>query len=451
MKIKFFSLLFLFNSYSVFAQSIFGLTSNSLNKAHPYLTVPFHSLLDQETRSRLSASNELKLLPDGKSYEKKLKMIKSAEFSILMVVMSFECGITGQEMSEALISAKKRGVDVRLILDGMYAKIIPIFNKCYKKLEKNGIKVLFSPYSYSLRSLGKMLHDKILVTDLKEAVIGGQNMMDINNLSSQKNYNFRDTDVFVKGPIILDLTKRVIKLWKRFRRSKNKNLLIEKYASQIKEKEIEYKELGLIGKKNYKRWLNFPKGLCRLVGQEPIDKNYYLTNLYTVLAKYAQYSMVFETPQLMKVKFPKAEEMEKQIKLAARMGVQVSFITNGDDFENSFLMLAENIRGNLFQRGGLRGLLNKLGPKLAKKTGEIFLKDALKWLDGSSVKLWKYNKFIHSKMSSFDGIINVVGSYNFDRNSVTHNFESAIVCIDDNLGRQVTDQLMKDFSNSTGH
>jgi len=424
---------------------------NDLGQNHPFLTPTFHYLLDKKTRSRMSAGNELILLPDGKSYQKKLQMVKSAKSSILLSVMSFECGETGKEMTDALIEAKKRGVDVRVILDIMYSRIIPIFKKCYKKLKKNGVKITSSPHSIRLRSVGKMMHDKILVKDLKEAVIGGQNMMDINNLSTETNFNYRDTDVWVKGPIILDLALRNLEHWKSFDRSRKKDLLIEKYISQIREKETEYKKQGLMGEKNYSKWLASAKGICRLVGQEPISKTYYLTTLYTLLAKYSRYNMVIETPQLMKVDFELAKKMEKAIKDAADRGVRVDFITNGDDFVDSYKLLMEYTRKTIFPGGGLKKLMSKLAPKLGKNAGIKFLKDAVDWVGDSPVNIWKYHKFIHSKMSSFDGIINIVGSYNFDRYSSTHNFETVIICIDDNFKKQVDRQLTFDLANSALH
>ena len=139
------TLLFLLKTHLVFATPHLYSPLHFYNYDHPYLTPSFHHQLDQLTRSHLSAGNTLELLTDDNSYKKKLEMVNSSKFSILMVVMSFECGETGQEMSEALISAKKRGVDVRLIIDGMYAKVIPLFKKCYKQLEKNGVQVAYSP------------------------------------------------------------------------------------------------------------------------------------------------------------------------------------------------------------------------------------------------------------------------------------------------------------------
>ena len=88
---------------------------------------------------------------------------------------------------------------------------------------------------------------------------------------------------------------------------------------------------------------------------------------------------------------------------------------------------------------------------MGKDMGQNYLNDAVEWAQDSHVNIWKYRKFIHSKMSSFDGIINIVGSYNFDKFSATHNFESAIVCIDDDFKKQVDRQLIFDFANSTLH
>jgi phosphatidylserine/phosphatidylglycerophosphate/cardiolipin synthase-like enzyme len=428
-----------------------SLAENELGQDHPFLTPAFHYLLDEKTRSRMSAGNELILLPDGKSYQKKLEMVRSAKSSIFLSVMSFECGETGKEMTEALIKAKKRGVDVRIILDKMYSKVIPIFKKCYKRLEKNGIKIVNSPFSIRLRSIAKMMHDKILVKDLKEGIIGGQNMMDINNLSTPTNYNYRDTDVWVKGPIVLDLALRNINNLKKFQKLRDIDPLIESYIFKIKEKELEFKKQGLLGKKNYPSWLKSTKGICRLVGQEPISKNYYLTTLYSILAKYSQYNMVIETPQLMKVEFDLAEKMEKEIKEAADRGVRVDFITNGDNFVESYKVLMEYARRSIFTNGGLKNLVSKLAPKMGKNTGIKFLNDTLEWAKDSNVNIWKYRKFIHSKMSSFDGIINIVGSYNFDKFSANHNFESAIVCIGNDFKKQVDRQLIFDFANSTLH
>jgi len=425
---------------------------NVLGQNHPYLRPSFHHLLDQQTNSRMSAGNELILLPDGKSYQKKLEMVKAAKSSIFLSVMSFQCDETGRQMTDALIEARKRGVDVRIILDVIYGRVIPIFNKCRRKLKKNDVKVTYSRHSFRLRSFAKMMHDKILVKDLTEGVIGGQNLMDINNLSMPTNLNYRDTDVWLKGPVLIDMALRNIKHWSEFTRSKDADPLVEEYISLLKEQEKDFEKQGLLGKKNYKKWLESPKGVCRMVGQEPVKKTYYLTNLYTLLARFSEYSITIETPELVKIKSDLAKERDKQIKSAAKRGVQVNFITNGDDLVESYKLLMEYTRSTMFPNGGLTGLMGKLAPAIGKRTGEKFLKETLEWVeDAPLVNIYKHHKFIHSKMSSFDGIINVVGSYNFDRHSATNNFETVIICIDDNFKEQVNRQLTFDFANSILH
>lgn len=160
------------------------------------------------TRRELVEGNDLHPFFDGESaYAAMLDAIENASESVCLASYIFETNRTGQCFIKALLGANARGVDVRVLLDGVGEYYS--FPRAGTLLKKEGVKVarfvspgLFPPSIHiNLRN-----HRKLLLVDQKLGFTGGMNIGDRHLLHQQPARNIT-TDIHfqVDGPIIQQL------------------------------------------------------------------------------------------------------------------------------------------------------------------------------------------------------------------------------------------------------
>jgi len=160
---------------------------------------------DAVTKRPLVRGNRVEPLRDGEeAYPPMLEAIRNAERSIVLLTYIFETNPVGREFIEALIAARERGVDVRVLIDGLgewYA-----WPRASRLLRRGGVRVarflpprLIPPtFRVNLRN-----HRKILVVDGDVAFTGGMNIgsrhmaRDPANTHPTSDLHFR-----VLGPIV---------------------------------------------------------------------------------------------------------------------------------------------------------------------------------------------------------------------------------------------------------
>ena len=160
-------------------------------------------------------NNTFKTLVDGAEYfSSMLDEIKKSEARILFEAYLFQSGKTADKFIQELCIAKKRGVEVFILLDEYGSKGLSAHDK--EKLIKNGINVLaYNPVSFF--HFGKSLkrdHRKLLVIDDKVAFVGGAGITDEFNSDISSNY-WHDVMLKVKGDIIPDLSHSFNVIWNK--------------------------------------------------------------------------------------------------------------------------------------------------------------------------------------------------------------------------------------------
>lgn len=119
--------------------------------------------------------------------EEVLSLVNSAQSSIYVETYVF----TSEEMMDALISAKMRGVDVKVIMerriDGSPDAL------AYSRLLGSGIDVCWASEVF------KLTHSKIIIVDGKKALVGSHNLS-----YSALNTN-REVSLLVEGGIVGEL------------------------------------------------------------------------------------------------------------------------------------------------------------------------------------------------------------------------------------------------------
>lgn len=160
------------------------------------------------TKCPLIGGNGVRIFHNGnEAYPRMLDAINSAEKSVYLVSYIFSPRAIGKEFIDALSDAQERGVEVRVLLDG-----VGEFNhlpRAGSVLKKRGVPVarflppqLFPPQiSINLRN-----HRKMLLVDGKQSFTGGMNIDEQHLIDPQKQCaGVQDMHYALVGPVVKQL------------------------------------------------------------------------------------------------------------------------------------------------------------------------------------------------------------------------------------------------------
>lgn len=152
------------------------------------------------------ADNALRPLLNGdEAYPQMLKAIEQAKKSVVLSSYIFEYDEIGRQFVAALVTAHRRGVMVRVLIDGLGVGYGLSLVRADRVLRRQGVKTarfLSAFSSNGTRFINLRNHRKILSVDGQVAFIGGMNIRDSNILSGSARHKTRDVHFKVKGPVI---------------------------------------------------------------------------------------------------------------------------------------------------------------------------------------------------------------------------------------------------------
>jgi len=165
---------------------------------------------------KLTAGNDIEILHNGEeAYPAMLREIEAAAGHVFLSTYIFETNRTGRKFTEALGRAVVRGVEVRVIIDGignLYSH-----PRAARLLAEKGVKVatflpprLVPPAVHiNLRN-----HRKILVVDGRAAFTGGMNIGDRHLVERWDNpARVVDTQFRLTGPVVGQLQELFLEDW----------------------------------------------------------------------------------------------------------------------------------------------------------------------------------------------------------------------------------------------
>jgi cardiolipin synthase len=341
---------------------------------------PFQGLahLAQElTNRRIINHNKILGLHNGEeAYPPMLEAIRNAQHYILLATYIFESNATGREFIDALVAAHQRGVQVKIIIDGVgewYS--LPLASKI---LRKQGVDVAIfaAPSLWPPNiSLNLRTHRKILIVDGSVAFAGSMNIGGRHMAFNPKN----------RAPVIdmqFQMSGSVVKQCEQ--------IFCEDWL-YITQKNLELPELTSIA--------NGPS-LCRAIEDGPDE---YLGNLSTLIVNavaIAQESVWIMTPY-----FLPSLELTNALQAAALRGVQVNIL--------------------LPQKNNLpyvKWASTHMLPRLLSYGVHIYMQKP---------------PFVHTKLFVVDQYYSLFGSANLDPRSLRLNFELGIEVYDADFAKKL--------------
>ena len=313
-------------------------------------------------------NTETEYFSGGESmYKAILREIDKAEKFIFLEFFILEEGYMWGGVLEKLTEKAAKGVDVRVIYDGM-CEINRLPMGYYKLLRSHGIQAkAFAPIRPMVSShYNYRDHRKILVVDGRVAFTGGVNLADeyINRIELFGRW--KDAGLLVQGPAASSFTLMFLQNW------------------NIDEKEAEFPpELLTLPKDS-----PAAEGTVIPYADSPLDRERVGERVYLDILNRANDYVHIMTPYLIL-----DCEMENALCYAAERGVDVKLI--------------------------LPGIPDK---KLAYALAKSHYRD----LVAAGVEIYEYTPgFVHAKVAVSDDIKAVVGTINLDYRSLYHHFECA--------------------------
>jgi cardiolipin synthase A/B len=167
------------------------------------------------SRYRFTAGNEVRLFQSGDAYFGALiERIDAAERFVLLETYIFCDDSAGQAISAALLRAVARGVQVRVITDGIGTARLPLF----ATWTAAGIEHrIYNPHLFGRFGFSRT-HRKLAVVDGQFAYCGGINIVDDYENNGERLPHPRwDFAVELRGPVVADVREALETQWRRIK------------------------------------------------------------------------------------------------------------------------------------------------------------------------------------------------------------------------------------------
>lgn len=338
-------------------------------------------------RSLISGNSVTPLHNGDAAYPAMIEAIQRAQHRVLLCTYIFKLDRTGESFVTALEEAARRGVEVRVLIDGFGEKYA--FRRVAKHLQARGIRTarflpprLLPPSIYlNLRN-----HRKILVADSSVAFAGGMNIDDHHTTLADAPREVTDVHFALRGPIVAELATLFGSDW-HFATRGDKALPGAPPAQ----------EDGDTG--------------CRLIPDGPTEALDALAVAIQTAISAAQKSVDIMTPY-----FLPSRELMGALESAALRGVRVRIVLPG--------------KNNLFY---------------VHWANQNTLAELLRW---EIEAYYQPPPFCHSKLLCIDDIYTLLGSANLDSRSLRLNFELGIEVFSEQLSAELRTHFDKTIAKS---
>ena len=159
--------------------------------------------------------NTVQMFRNGDAgYPVMLDAIRTAQTSIGLSSYIFRDDANGREFCDALVEAQDRGVQVRVIIDGIGGGYFraPV----YHRLKGKGVRAalfMHSALPWRMPFLNLRSHKKLLIIDGCTAFTGGLNISQPNRVALKPEHPIRDTHFRLRGPVVEQLAAAFAADW----------------------------------------------------------------------------------------------------------------------------------------------------------------------------------------------------------------------------------------------
>ncbi len=373
-------------------------------------------------QNQTSDISEIIILKDSNSYTKKMELINKAKNRVWMSTMVFDCSPTSRTFFDQLIQKQKvEKIDVRIIAESVYVESAS--NSCFDYLIKNQIKIIqVADHLKKDGEIARMMHQKYLIVDNDEIVMGGLNFTRFNNEANEINQYNRDTDVYLKS-------NRLV------------NTLIGEFTFNWNTFSKENKIKPELSQSNLNDQLS-----CRIVIENPRRNKKEIEQFLATSITDVKSTLKMYSPDVEMGKNPILPLLINRI----RSGLKYELIRHGENElanENS-MYLDYRTKANLANGNKAAAAMTEAARKVATSNANATTRKQLKALKkslGDQITVYDYPRYSHSKIFIFDDQVGLIGSLNFNDQSLNTNYEIGFACDDSRFIKQLLDLYQEDI------
>ncbi len=340
--------------------------------------VQLSRMTEKLTRQPLIQGNKVTPLVNGdQTFPRMLSCITEAQHSITFCSYIFDNDSWGSRFKVALKDAKERGLEVKVLIDGVGARYsFPSISRSLRREGLDAAEFMRTILPWRFQYFNLRNHRKILVIDGRVGFTGGMNIRDGNCLADNPSHPVQDLHFQIEGPVVAELQRSFAEDWSFTTR-------------EILEGEKWYPHLDPQG-----------NGVARGISDGPDEDFDKLRMVLLAALATAQESIRIVTPYFL----PDAE-LVSALRIAALRGLEVEIL----------LPASSNLR-------------------MVKWASDAGLEELLR--QGCRIFLTR-PPFDHSKIMVVDHSWVLLGSANWDSRSLTLNFEFNMECYDFQLAEKV--------------
>ncbi|HEU4614465.1 MAG TPA: phosphatidylserine/phosphatidylglycerophosphate/cardiolipin synthase family protein [Kofleriaceae bacterium] len=369
----------------------------------------FTALMDTWTKSAETSGGSAELLADNaQTRVLRNQLMANAQHSIHFTALLIEDDETGRETVALMADAARRGVEVRVVVDATTQYTFSSYDVLRPLVEAGGEILPYNPVTewavvrWKIGiNINQRLHEKLLIVDGTDAVVGGRNVGDDYLLAG----HWHDTCVHLRGPGVTDVQRIFLALWDQLGAWENEAGCPQrdKYgfacpAHAIAAEAAYTPALAPVAAARTRPIYSDPRSQKPPMG--------YLA--YLNLVRTAHDSIYIANSY-----FVPPRRLRKHLKAAVARGVRVVVLTNSLQSTDAWWMYYASL-------------------------------NYYKELIGAGIEVHQYRgtETMHAKTMLVDGKLAVIGSFNLDPRSAASNSEALVVVRD---GAAVG-ELAQDFS-----
>ena len=376
-------------------------------------TETFYSTSDK------NGSDRAKIVSDNQeALDLRLDMIRKAKKEIIISTFDIREGNSSDDIFSELLKASRRGVKVKILVDGLYGTIHMSGKDIFAAVgSEPNVEIRFynTPNLLKPWTINGCLHDKYIVADHKYLLMGGRNMFDYFLGTHKGKSKGIDREILIVNQGSKD-QGAVAQVRTYFKKVWNLKVCKTKFATCAKDtKEKEVKRL-----RSHAKELRIPDYDYQKI-TVPTKKTTLVTNPTTI---YGKEPIVFETL--------------KQLMLQAnqKVFIHTPYAVFSKEMYEGIAQVKEQVPDTTM-------ILNSIASGDNICASADYKKNRSEILD-TGISLYEYmgRHSTHGKSLIIDDDIAIVGSYNFDCRSTYVDTETMLVV----HGQEITKQLEEDFN-----
>jgi cardiolipin synthase len=375
--------------------SLLAIAVAGCGHVQPHLTLPtlkigepaFAATITGYTEAPIVAGNRIDVLLNGDEiFPAKIKLIKAATKTINYAQYVFEEGQPADDVARALAERCRAGVQVNVLVDAVGAMAMPAEQR--QIMTEAGCRVeTFRPLRpFTLDTANYRNHRRILVADGRIGITGGSGTSGKWSGNGRTEGQWRDTDVRVEGPVVLQLQGAFVENW------------------------LEATGVALGGDDYFPRaWEGGGPSTAQAVRSSPAGGSVAMYTMFLLAVASAQRSIHITNPY-----FVPDDKMIETLVQAAHRGVRIVLILPGAIDHNIVRQASRGELGRLLRAG---------------------------------IEVYEYRAaLLHSKTMVIDGVWSTVGSTNLDRRSFALNDELNLVLYDRAVAGRLDEIFAEDLA-----